>query len=397
MAEFEAAFPYQETPDQLSAIEAVKRDMAQTPADGPPDLRRRRLRQDRGRHPRRVQGGRRRQAGRRARADDDPGRAAPPQLLRADGRVPLHHRGRQPVPAQLRDQGRPEADRRRRRRHPDRHPPDRPEGRHIQGPGPGHHRRGAAVRRRGQGVAQVAPRDGGRPDPLGHADPPDPAHEPAGHPRHLQPGDPAPRPQGDRDPHPPVRRRDDQAGDPPRAEPRRPGLLRPQPRLRHPDRRRPDPGDRPRGADRDRPRPDGGRGAREDDARLHPPRVRHPRGDDDHRDGPRHPQRQHDLHQRGRQVRPGRPAPAPRPGRPLQAPRLRLPAARVGQAGDAQRGQAAQGDRGVHRAGGGLQDRAARPGDPRRGQHPGGRAVGPHRERRLRALLLAAGVGRARR
>jgi transcription-repair coupling factor (superfamily II helicase) len=30
MAEFEAAFPYQETPDQLAAIDAVKRDMAQT-------------------------------------------------------------------------------------------------------------------------------------------------------------------------------------------------------------------------------------------------------------------------------------------------------------------------------------------------------------------------------
>src|SRR5262249_56733706 len=27
-AEFEAAFPYQETPDQLSAIEAIKKDMA---------------------------------------------------------------------------------------------------------------------------------------------------------------------------------------------------------------------------------------------------------------------------------------------------------------------------------------------------------------------------------
>src|SRR5947209_17080636 len=30
MAEFEAAFPYQETPDQLAAIDALKRDMAQT-------------------------------------------------------------------------------------------------------------------------------------------------------------------------------------------------------------------------------------------------------------------------------------------------------------------------------------------------------------------------------
>ena len=41
-----------------------------------------------------------------------------------------------------------------------------------------------------------------------------------------------------------------------------------------------------------------------------------------------------------------------------------------------------------------VQDRAARPGDPGRGQHPGRRAVGPHRERRLRALLLAPGIGR---
>ena len=99
MAEFEAAFPFEETPDQLTAIEATKRDMAQTEADGPPDLRRRRLRQDRDRHPRRVQGGRRRQAGRRAGADHDPGRAAPPQLLGPDGRVPVRDRGRQPVPA----------------------------------------------------------------------------------------------------------------------------------------------------------------------------------------------------------------------------------------------------------------------------------------------------------
>ncbi len=121
--------------------------------------------------------------------------------------------------------------------------------------------------------------------------------------------------------------------------------------------------------------------------------VRHPGRDHDHRERPRHPQRQHDLHQRGRQVRPGRPAPAPRPGRPLQAPGLCVSAARVGQVGHAQRGQAAQGDRRVHRAGRRLQDRAARPGDPRRRQHPRRRAIRPHRERRLRALLLAPGIG----
>ena len=52
-------------------------------ADGPPDLRRRRLRQDRGRAARRLQGGRRRQAGDDAGADDDPRPAAPRHLPRA--------------------------------------------------------------------------------------------------------------------------------------------------------------------------------------------------------------------------------------------------------------------------------------------------------------------------
>ena len=43
------------------------------------------------------------------------------------------------------------------------------------------------------------------------------------------------------------------------------------------------------------------------DARLRPPRGRHPPRHDDHRVRPGHPQREHDLHQRGRQVRAGRP------------------------------------------------------------------------------------------
>ena len=54
--EFEAAFPFEETPDQLRAIDEVKRDMRAAPADGPAGLRRRRLRQDRGRAARRLQG-----------------------------------------------------------------------------------------------------------------------------------------------------------------------------------------------------------------------------------------------------------------------------------------------------------------------------------------------------
>ena len=56
--EFEASFRFEETPDQLRAIEEAKRDMENHAADGPAGRRRRRLRQDRGRAARRVQGGR---------------------------------------------------------------------------------------------------------------------------------------------------------------------------------------------------------------------------------------------------------------------------------------------------------------------------------------------------
>ena len=73
-------FPYQETPDQLTAIAEIKARPAEAAADGPPDLRRRRLRQDRGGHPGRVQGGRQRQAGGGPRADDRARRAALPHL-----------------------------------------------------------------------------------------------------------------------------------------------------------------------------------------------------------------------------------------------------------------------------------------------------------------------------
>ena len=46
--EFAAGFPYEETEDQQTAIDATLDDLADRPADGPADLRRRRLRQDRG-------------------------------------------------------------------------------------------------------------------------------------------------------------------------------------------------------------------------------------------------------------------------------------------------------------------------------------------------------------
>ena len=55
--EFDASFPYRETPDQLLGIAAIKHDMLAQPADGPVDLRRRGLWKDRTGDASRLQGG----------------------------------------------------------------------------------------------------------------------------------------------------------------------------------------------------------------------------------------------------------------------------------------------------------------------------------------------------
>ena len=75
-SEMEASFPYEETVDQLRAVAEMKLDMEAAPADGPARRRRRRLRQDRGRAPGRLQGDPGRHAGRRPRPDDRPRRPA---------------------------------------------------------------------------------------------------------------------------------------------------------------------------------------------------------------------------------------------------------------------------------------------------------------------------------
>ena len=72
-------------------------------ADGPADLRGRRLRQDRDRGPRRVQGGAGRQAGRGARADHAAGAAALLHVLRALRPVPGEGPAAVPLPGQGRD------------------------------------------------------------------------------------------------------------------------------------------------------------------------------------------------------------------------------------------------------------------------------------------------------
>ena len=66
--ELEAAFPYRETPDQLSGHRGGEGRHGGRGPDGPPGLRRRRLRQDRGGHPGGVQGRAGGHAGRRPRA-----------------------------------------------------------------------------------------------------------------------------------------------------------------------------------------------------------------------------------------------------------------------------------------------------------------------------------------
>ena len=86
--ELEASFPYVETPDQLEAIARRQARHGGAAADGPPDLRRRRLRQDGGRDARRLQGRDGRLPGRRARADDRARPAALQHLQGAPRRLP---------------------------------------------------------------------------------------------------------------------------------------------------------------------------------------------------------------------------------------------------------------------------------------------------------------------
>ncbi len=67
--EFSARFPYEETDDQQTAIDTRARRPLRRPADGPADLRRCRLRQDRSGAARRLRRGDGRLAGGRRRAD----------------------------------------------------------------------------------------------------------------------------------------------------------------------------------------------------------------------------------------------------------------------------------------------------------------------------------------
>ncbi len=122
--ELEDAFPYVETPDQLTTHRRGQGRHGEADPDGPADLRRRRLRQDRDRGAGGVQGGAGRQAGRRARADDAAGPAAPADVHRAVRELPgRRRRPLSPVPdrhggAATSSRGSRDGTRRRRDRHP---------------------------------------------------------------------------------------------------------------------------------------------------------------------------------------------------------------------------------------------------------------------------------------
>ena len=148
----------------------------QPQADGPPGVRRCRLRQDRGRAARRVHRRARRQAGGAAGTDHAAGRAALPdhqrplrQVAGQGGRaVALSHRQG--------DQRRARGPDRRQHRHRGRHAQAAQQRRAVQAPGPAGDRRGAPLRRAPQGGHQGDALRGRRAHAHRHADP---AH--AGH------------------------------------------------------------------------------------------------------------------------------------------------------------------------------------------------------------------------
>jgi hypothetical protein len=173
------------------------------PPDGSAAVRRRRLRQDRGRDPGRVQGDPGRQAGRGARPDHPAGHAARQHVRRPVRRVPDPRRDAVAVPhgrpGQEGDRGR--QDRRGRLR--DRHAPPARQRREVQGSRPVDRRRGAALRGAAQGDDEEDEDERRRPHALRHADPAHPRDVARRHPRPVAAADAAGRPHAD--PH--LRRR----------------------------------------------------------------------------------------------------------------------------------------------------------------------------------------------
>ena len=227
------SFAWEETPDQLSAIQDVLADMQHSsPMDrlvcgdvgyGKTEVALRAA------FKAAMDG---KQVG-GPRADHDPRPAALRDLPRASQGLPGHGRGALPLPHRQGAEGDPGAPQEGGYRHHHRHPPPAAEGRRVQGPRAGDHRRGAALRREAQGAPEGVPGRGGRDDPHRHADPAHPLHVDDGDPRPLDHRHPAGGPAGRQDLRRPLLRGADPRGGAARAAPGGPGVLRPQPGADH--------------------------------------------------------------------------------------------------------------------------------------------------------------------
>ncbi len=260
--------------------------------------------------------------------------------------------------------------------------------------GPCHHRRGTAVRCGAEGAVQGDVPTVRCARPLGDPHSPDPQHGDDRHPRYVGHRGGAARPSPGADLRAGIRPRRHHGRHPAGTAPRRAGLststTTSPPSSASPRGSRRGAG----GAHRHRPRQDERAGALRNLAAADGARDRHPRLHDDHRNRRGRAEREHADHRQRRPHGPFAAAPAARARWPQHAARLRLLHVHARQGFKRDLAEAPFGDPRIHGVRLRLQDRDARPRDPRRGQHPRRRAARPHGERRLRHVPEAAERGR---
>jgi hypothetical protein len=366
--EFIAAFPYEDTPDQSKATEEIKGDLCgERPMDrllcgdvgfGKTEVAMRAA----------FKAWQQRQAGRGARADDGAGRAARPDVPRPHGVVPHARRDVCHASKGQSQEGDPRG-------------PERPAAStsssartrcsskkvKLRGTRPlivdEEQRFGVAAQGEDQGDAcQRRRADADR-----NADPAHAAHVAARHQghqlarRHRRPADSRSRPTSSNASRVVLR------GDPARAAARRADVLLAQPGAVDRARRAPSSNSCPRRASRPA-RPDGREGARSTCGRTSHGQYDVLVCDDDHRSGHRHADGQHDPRGARRHVRPRRCTSCAAASDATSRRAHCLPVPSTDNDRSRPRPRTAAGDRALQRAGLGLLDRDARPGDPRRRQ-----------------------------